>query len=136
MITLLVSEHASEKVERADHLSGASTYPGEKTRGGWVPILSKANDFSQPFISDWSCPTCKVLTAHSRCCPKCGLVIMEVPRAKPNEPLERGMKLYQYRKWADNLFEVDDEPRRSTGSQAKHKSHPGQRPGKTAKGHW
>jgi hypothetical protein len=49
------------------------------------------------------------------------------------DPLTRGAKIYQYRKWADKLFEDDDAETRVPGSKALRKAHPGGRPGKSAR---
>ena len=103
---MLVSEQASKAVVLADHTPGASTYPGTRTRGGWIPILLKPKD-GRPIISDWICPTCKCLTGNYRCCSHCGLEVLARPRIKA--PLQKGARIYQYRQWADKLFEVDDE---------------------------
>jgi len=99
-----VSEQASAQDVLADYLPGASTYPGTATRGGWIPILLKI-DSVKPMIIDWICPTCKRLLAQSRTCPCCGLEKMAIPRSHPNEPLLREKRLYQYRRWADKVFE-------------------------------
>jgi hypothetical protein len=100
---MLVSEQASEKVVLADHTPGASTYPGTRTRGGWVPILLRLDEFDRPRIIDWICPSCKQLTANYRNCPKCGLEVMGEPIIK--DPLTRGAKIHQYRQWVNALFE-------------------------------
>ena len=104
-----VSEQASEKVELADYQPGASTFPGQKTSGGWIPILLKVDDFSRPIIHDWLCPSCQRLLAGSRSCPHCGLVLKESPKTR--DPLPKRMLMRQYRNWADELFETGDDSR-------------------------
>ena len=116
---MLVSEQASEKVELADYLPGASTFPGHKTSGGWIPILLKVDDFSRPIILDWLCPSCQRLLAGSRSCPHCGLELKASPKTK--DPLPKRMKILHFRVWADEIFETGYDPR---GTEAVRKAPP------------
>ena len=102
-----MSEQASEKVELADHQPGASTFPGTPTSGGWVPILAQSCETVRPFRIDWLCPRCGRLTANYNVCPGCGLLVLESPKKK--DPLPDRMKHYQYRKWAMELFDGDED---------------------------
>lgn len=108
---MLVSEQASEKVELADHTPGASTFPGTRTSGGWIPILAQPKEGGRPFISDWLCPRCHCLTGNYRTCPKCGLQVKESPRKRPKEPLPKASKIYQYRKWVHEDNSIEDNSR-------------------------
>lgn len=110
------SEQASEKVELADHSPGVSTFPGTRTRGGWIPILLKPKE-GKPFISDWICPTCHRLTGNYRFCGKCGLEVMARPKIKA--PLPDSTRDYQYRRWANKLFEEDNELSKPRGKASK-----------------
>jgi len=133
---MLVSEQASEKVELADHLPGASTFPGTPTSGGWIPILSQPKEGGRPFISDWICPKCKCLTGNYRFCPKCGLEVKSKPRIKPMEPFPKGRRIYQYYNWEDAEYAgPNDRPRPmgSGGRKAAPKNH-SHRPGAKDRG--
>lgn len=103
---MLVSEQASEKDGLADFSTGASTFPGSRMRGGWIPVFLKPAE-GRPIISDWICPACKCLTGNYRTCPKCGLEVLTRPHIKA--PLQKGARVDQYRKWSYTLFEDDDE---------------------------
>ena len=127
-----MSEQASEQGGLAGHSSGASTFPGLPTSGGWVPILAQPKEGGRPFVIDWSCPRCKRLTGNYRSCPHCGLEVLVSP--KNDLPIPKGRKIYGYRRWAAELFEEDDD----IGSLRRHpepvrKADPEQRPGTSAK---
>ena len=125
-----VSEQAPMQDVLADHLPGASTFPGTPTSGGWIPILSQPKEGGRPFISDWICPKCKCLTGNYRFCPKCGLEVKAEPRIKPTEPFPKGRRIYQYYNWEDAEYAGPNDRSRSlgTGSGPKatgHHSHSG-----------
>ncbi len=100
-------EQASEQDGLAGYQPGPSTFPGGRTRGGWIPIMARAEDWQRPFRIDWLCPSCKQLTGNYRTCPKCGLEVLTSPKIK--QPLPKRKKHYIYRKWAWELFDDEDD---------------------------
>jgi len=84
--------------ELTDQMPGASTFPGEPTSGGWIPILCQPKEGGRPFIGDWLCPVCSRLTGHSKTCPNCGLGIKEHPPRK-SHPITKSRLVSTYRLW-------------------------------------
>ncbi len=93
---LIVSEQASEQVELADRSPGASTFPGPRTRGGWIPVMLKPKH-GKPAQVDWICPVCNCLTGNYNTCPKCGLIVKTSPHVR--DPLPKSKKVHHYKTW-------------------------------------
>jgi len=100
-------EQASEKDELAGHSSGASTFPGERTSGGWIPILARSKEGGRPFQVDWLCPRCSRLTGNYRTCPQCGLEVKVSPHIR--SPLPKSKKIKHHKKWALEMFMQEDD---------------------------
>ena len=103
---MLVSEQASEQGGLAGHSSGASTFPGERTSGGWIPLMLQPKE-GRPIQVDWICPVCNRLTGNYRTCPHCGLEVKTSPRIR--DPLPKSKKIKHHRKWALETFMHDDD---------------------------
>lgn len=83
---------------------GASTYLGEKCRGGWKPVLLELPDCDKPIIIDWFCPTCQapIYTSNtgSHKCLRCGLKVLDVPIV-----WERATRSKRIRGWCNFIDE-------------------------------
>ena len=98
-------EQASEKDELAGHSSGASTFPGERTSGGWIPLMLQPKK-GRPIQVDWICPVCNRLTGNYRTCPHCGLEVKTSPRIR--DPLPKSKKIKHHKTWALEIFDPED----------------------------
>lgn len=103
----VVSEQASEQVGLTDPSSGASTFPGERTSGGWIPVMLRPKGGGRPIQIDWICPACNRLTGNYRACPSCGLEVKTTPHI--HDPLPKSKKIKHHKKWALELFNPDDD---------------------------
>lgn len=102
---MLVSEQASEQGGLAGHSSGASTFPGERTSGGWIPLMLQPKE-GRPIQVDWICPVCNRLTGNYRTCPHCGLEVKTSPRIR--DPLPKSKKIKHHKTWALEIFDPED----------------------------
>lgn len=134
---MLVSEHASEKVERTPAQS-ISTVPDQDKAGKvdrrylsnfWETTTGEGGRLD---IIDYICPHChqnifrEVWSATY--CRKCNTPIFSAPRRK--------LDAKQFTNWYGREIEGMKYAGPTDRSKAIRKGHPGQRPGKTAKGHW
>lgn len=131
-LALNVSAFAGNMTElQAENEPGVSTFRGEPTRGGWIPVLLDKPGLRKPIIIDWVCPVCSQIifadiTGRNQC-PRCGLQVLEKPVIKaideenlaPTEReavIKRKLQLWQKFAVKENMIIMRENKRQAPAS--------------------